>query len=123
MTPQAIRHTLLLSSAIACTLVSVYHIFNLGRFTGFTMFNVQFVYLFMTLSVPLVFLLKPARLSRRDEQIPWYDFGLAGITVLCLAYFTAAADELNVTQGPSAAWYRHSSRTSRCRSSNARDGS
>lgn len=91
MNLQTTKQLLLPASATLCTLISIYHIFNLGRFTGFTMFNVQFVYLFMTLSVPMVFFLKPGRFRRSDGLVPWYDAVLAGVTFLCLAVFTFTA--------------------------------
>ena len=91
MTRQSLKHGLLLTTGVLCTLLSIYHVFNLGRFTGFTMFNVQFVYLFMALSVPAVFLLKPGRLTRRDGHIPLYDLVLAAATLISLGYFTLTA--------------------------------
>lgn len=91
MSLQSLKNTLLLATAALCSLVSIYHVFNLGRFTGFTMFNVQFVYLFMALSVPMVFLLKPGRLSRRDGRIPAHDLVLAAASLITLGYFTLTA--------------------------------
>ncbi len=82
-----VRRVLMLV-AILATLTSIYQIFNLGFYTGFSMFGVQYIYLLLTMLLPVVFLAIPARLGERTRRVPWYDWGLALVSLGCCAFFT-----------------------------------
>ncbi|WP_218927542.1 MULTISPECIES: TRAP transporter fused permease subunit [Halomonadaceae] len=82
-----VRRVLMLV-AILATLASIYQIFNLGFYAGFSMFGVQYIYLLLTMLLPVVFLAIPASLGERTKRVPWYDWGLAVVSLGCCAFFT-----------------------------------
>lgn len=80
---------LLSITAVLTAMLAIYHIFNLGYYTGFTMFNVQYIYALLCLMLPMVFIAIPATFGWRKGKVPWYDWLLAVASIGCCVYFMA----------------------------------
>lgn len=78
---------LLMLVAILATLTSIYQIFNVGFYAGFSMFTVQYIYVLMTMLLPVVFLAIPAQMGERTRRVPPYDWGLALVSLGCCGFF------------------------------------
>ncbi|WP_416139358.1 TRAP transporter permease [Halomonas sp. HK25] len=86
-----LMRVILIVVAILSTLTAVYQIFNLGFYTGFSMFDVQYIYVLMSMLLPVVFLSIPINLGTREGRVPWYDWLLAIAALLCCGFFAANA--------------------------------
>jgi TRAP transporter 4TM/12TM fusion protein len=86
-----LMRVILVVVAILSTLTAVYQIFNLGFYTGFSMFDVQYIYVLMSMLLPVVFLSIPVNLGTRVGRVPWYDWLLAIAALLCCGFFAANA--------------------------------
>lgn len=76
---------------VALLLLGINQTFNLGSFFGFTVLENQYLYGVLALSIPLVFLLYPAWMSRPGAGPGVLDWALAAITFVALCYFIANA--------------------------------
>lgn len=71
--------------------------FNFSAGFGYTLIEQRYLYLILLLSIPLVFVLVPFRGGKAGRPT-LFDWGLAGLTVICLSYFIWNAYSI-VTQG------------------------
>jgi len=78
---------LLTITAVLTACLAIYQIFNIGSYTGFSMFNVQYIYALLALMLPMVFIAIPATFGWRKGPVPWYDWVLAAASVACCIYF------------------------------------
>lgn len=75
-------------------LMTLDYLFNLGWLRFVTGLETQFYYAVVALLLPLVFLLWPATARGRQRPIPYYDYGLALITLLVGGYFVWHAEPI-----------------------------
>ncbi|WP_253448645.1 TRAP transporter fused permease subunit [Halomonas sp. Y3] len=82
---------MLIAVAIFSTLTAIYQVFNIGFYTGYSMFDVQYIYVLMSMLLPVVFLAIPASVGTRVARVPWYDWILATTSLACCGFFAANA--------------------------------
>lgn len=61
--------------------------FNISAGLGKTIIEQQYLYTVLGLTIPLVFLLFPFRAKSGQQKPSPFDWGLAGLTIACLAFF------------------------------------
>lgn len=80
---------LITAGAVLLTLGSIAWAFQLYRdWLGLLLFNEQFLAAMLGLGLALVYLIKPARADTRRDQVPWYDWVLAALSLFGCAYLT-----------------------------------
>ena len=62
----------LVSGTVLSLVISVYQLFNLGRFGGFVAIDTQYFYALLAVLLPMVFLIFPAN-SKTGATVPIYD--------------------------------------------------
>ncbi|MDP6269923.1 MAG: TRAP transporter fused permease subunit [Alphaproteobacteria bacterium] len=65
----------LIGGALLAVLISIYQLFNLGRFGGFVAIDTQYFFALLGVLLPLAFIIFPAHEGAR-AAVPWYDLGL-----------------------------------------------
>ncbi|MEX1214756.1 TRAP transporter permease [Saccharospirillum sp.] len=75
-------------------LMTLDYLFNFGWFLFVSSLETQFYYSVVALLLPLVFLLWPASASLSSKPVPWYDYGLSGLTLITVAYFVIHAEPI-----------------------------
>ena len=73
-------------------LMTLDYLFNFGWFLFVSSLETQFYYSVVALLLPLVFLLWPATASLSSKPVPWYDYGLSGLTLITGGYFVMHAE-------------------------------
>ncbi|SDU37388.1 TRAP transporter permease [Halopseudomonas salegens] len=73
--------------AVLTAALAIYHIFNLGSYTGYTMLTGQYIYGLLTMMLPMVFIAIPAARGRRIHSVPWYDWIMAITSSACCIFF------------------------------------
>ncbi len=82
----------LLAASALTILLSIYQLFNLGHWLGYTARDNQYFYAIVALLLPLVFVLWPAGARARRDGVPWYDAALFAAATAVAIYFGANAD-------------------------------
>jgi TRAP transporter 4TM/12TM fusion protein len=82
----------LLAASALTILLSIYQLFNLGHWLGYTARDNQYFYAIVALLLPLVFVLWPAGARARRDGVPWYDTALFAAATAAAIYFGANAD-------------------------------
>ncbi|MGO1119252.1 TRAP transporter permease [Rhodovibrionaceae bacterium A322] len=96
---------LLMASAIAAILLSIYQLFNLGTIFGYTLLGNQYLYFLIALLMPLTFIFWPLnskeRLFEKGEkrtgwiaQVPFYDVILFALSLACGLFLAANAETI-----------------------------
>jgi len=84
---------LLVVATVLSVIVSMYQLFNLGRFGGFVAIDTQYFYALLAVLLPLAFLIFPAHRGAR-EAMSWYDPVLAASAVGINLYFLFYARDI-----------------------------
>ncbi|WP_309084379.1 TRAP transporter fused permease subunit [Chelativorans sp.] len=74
--------------AVCLTLLAIAWPINLPRMVGLALYPQQFLAAVLALSLPLAFLMLPARRGSPREVVPWYDILFAVISFLAVSYVT-----------------------------------
>ncbi len=79
----------LLAGASLAVLLSIYKLFNFGRFLPqwLNLLDLQYLYMLVLLLLPLVFIYWPAYAKAPRDRVPWYDVALFLITIGTTFYF------------------------------------
>jgi TRAP-type uncharacterized transport system fused permease subunit len=95
------ERTLPLVGRIACTvggslitLLMLVIVLDIPGHLGIALYRQQYLAIFLSLSLALIFLTVPARRKAHDSSIPWYDALLAGLSLISGAYITLNAPEI-----------------------------
>ena len=92
-------HYLVTGMAALAVLLSIYQIFNLGRYIGYVMLDLAYLDLLVALLLPIVFLIFPMRAADKDlPRPPVYDLALAILSFALGCYFAWFATDA-VEQG------------------------
>ncbi|MBT4044653.1 MAG: TRAP transporter fused permease subunit [Rhodospirillaceae bacterium] len=83
----------LVSGTVLSLVISVYQLFNLGRFGGFVAIDTQYFYALLAVLLPMVFLIFPAN-SKTGATVPIYDIALALIAFGVNIYFLVYARDI-----------------------------
>jgi TRAP transporter 4TM/12TM fusion protein len=81
-------------SALLLTLLSLVYLLNLKLFFDYTLLENQYLYLVVTLTLPLVFVLWPMYARAPRERVPWYDVALFLLTIATCGYFVANSQRI-----------------------------
>jgi len=83
----------LISGTVLSLVISIYQLFNLGRFGGFVAIDTQYFYALLAVLLPLVFLIFPAH-AKSADNVPIYDLVLAAVAVGVNMYFLSYARDI-----------------------------
>jgi TRAP transporter 4TM/12TM fusion protein len=79
-------HWLLIVGTVLSLVISIYQLFNLGRFGGFVPIDTQYFYALLAVLLPLTFIVFPSH-SGAVGEMTWYDALLAAAAVAINLYF------------------------------------
>jgi TRAP transporter 4TM/12TM fusion protein len=86
----------LIGCAVLAVLISIYQLFNLGRFGGFVAIETQYYFALMAVLLPVAFVIFPAWKGAPADRVPWYDLLLLlaalGVNIYFLYYAAAIVD-------------------------------
>ncbi len=84
--------------AFVAAIVVLNQTLNLGFFAGITLIENQYLYVLLTMFLPVVFLCYPARATAIRAEVPWYDWLLA-LTAFAIAGYYAYTARTNLEEG------------------------
>lgn len=84
---------LFVAATVVSVLISIYQLFNLGRFGGFVAIDTQYFFALLGVLLPMVFIVFPAYAAPRGK-VPIYDIALAIAAVAVNVYFLFYARDI-----------------------------
>ena len=77
----------LLGATVLSVALSIYQLFNLGRYTGYVPIDTQYFYILLTILLPLAFLLYPATAKAPRDRVPVYDLVLVALAIAVNVFY------------------------------------